>query len=132
VSQDPLSKQNTLHYQKPLQNGLWLKNILEELFNKKFKINLYGDNKASLYSAENFAIGKRLRHIRVSYHFFKEHVKNNNVILQHIKSEDNLADVLTKDVNGNKMLFFANKILRKSCLGGNVKIFTFYFIFLYY
>ena len=56
-------------------NGLWLKNILEELFNKKFKINLYGDNKASLYSAENFAIGKRLRHIRVSYHFFKEHVK---------------------------------------------------------
>ena len=95
-------------------NGLWLKNILEELFNKKFKINLYGDNKASLYSAENFAIGKRLRHIRVSYHFFKEHVENNNVILQHIKSEDNLADVLTKDVNGNKMLFFANKIFKKN------------------
>jgi len=93
-------------------NGLWLKNFLEELFNKKFKINLYGDNKASLYSAENFAIG--LRHIRVSYHFIKEYVENNNVILQHIKSEDNLADVLTKDVNGNKMLFFANKIFKKN------------------
>jgi len=57
---------------------------------------------------------KRLRHIRVSYHFFKEHIENNNVILQHIKSEDNLADVLTKDVNGNKMLFFANKIFKKN------------------
>jgi len=56
--------------------------------------------------------------MRVSYHFFKELVENNNVILQHIKSKDNLADVLTKDANGNKMLFFPNKIFKKILFRG--------------
>jgi len=39
--------------------SLWIKNILNEMFKKKLVINLNGDNKASLFAAENYAISKK-------------------------------------------------------------------------
>jgi len=37
-------------------NGLWIKNMLNEIFKKKFEINLNGDNRVSLFTA---AISKK-------------------------------------------------------------------------
>ena len=51
------------------------------MFKKKFVINLNGDNNASLFAAENYAISKKLRHLRVSYHYFKENIERSNFTL---------------------------------------------------
>ena len=50
-------------------------------------------------------------HVALSYHFFREHVANNMVLIQKIKSTDNYADPFTKGMNGTDHGGFFHEIL---------------------
>ena len=45
----------------------------------------------------------KTKHIGVQYHFIKEVVKNESVDMQKIHTKDNLADVMTKSTDANKL-----------------------------
>ena len=38
----------------------------------------------------------RSKHIKIRHHFIREHVQNNNIILDYICTEKQLADIFTK------------------------------------
>jgi hypothetical protein len=102
-----------------------IRNILSELFEYNKLIKIYTDNLASKTTIENGEINNKLRHIDIKFHFNKDNIKNKKVILEYIKTENMLADPLTKDFNGSKMSIFTDQIFDKKTFwseGGNVRI----------
>jgi len=101
---------NVWIYEKKVLN---IRNILSELFEYNKLIKIYTDNLASKTTIENGEINNKLRHIDIKFHFNKDNIKNKKVILEYIKTENMLADPLTKDFNGSKMSIFTDQIFDK-------------------
>jgi len=79
------------------QEGIWLKRILEELgciFSGP--VTIFEDNQACIYYSRNPGDHQRTKHIDTKYHFVREQVKAGNIILEKIRTTDNLADLFTK------------------------------------
>ncbi|GKD32151.1 retrovirus-related pol polyprotein from transposon TNT 1-94 [Tanacetum coccineum] len=92
------------------KEAVWLKMLLEELGHEQKKITLFCDNQSALYLARNPAFHSKTKHIRVQYHFAREKVKEGTVDMQKIYTDDNVADYLTKAINGDKFIW-----CRSSC-----------------
>ncbi|XP_016207037.1 uncharacterized protein LOC107647480 [Arachis ipaensis] len=75
----------------------WLFNLFTELKLPLTKsINLYCDNQSALHLAANPIFHERTKHIEVDYHITREKAQMGLTRLLPIKSEEQLADVLTK------------------------------------
>lgn len=59
---------------------------------------------------ENGDLNTRLKHINIKFHFDKDNIDNHKINLKYINTENMIADILTKDVNGSKMSMFTNHI----------------------
>jgi Reverse transcriptase (RNA-dependent DNA polymerase) len=86
-----------------VQEALWLKQILEELGFNQNTIEIYEDNEGCINIAKNPQEFKRTRHIQVKYHFVREHVKTKAIEIKYVHTKLQLADMLTKGLNGNKL-----------------------------
>lgn len=76
----------------------FLKKILQDLKISELverQITIYEDNQSAVHIA-NSEENKRLKHIDVRYHYIKEKVKDGTIVLKHISSQEQLADLLTK------------------------------------
>ena len=60
---------------------------------------LFCDNKAAISISENLVQHDRTKHVEVDRHFIKENLEAKVVEMPYVKSEDQLADILTKAVN---------------------------------
>ncbi|GKD08131.1 hypothetical protein Tco_1187816 [Tanacetum coccineum] len=92
------------------KEAVWLKMLLEELGHEQEKITLFCDNQSALYLARNPTFHSKTKHIRVQYHFVREKVEEGTVDMQKIHTDDNVADYLTKAINGDKFIW-----CRSSC-----------------
>ncbi|CAL2254340.1 unnamed protein product [Prunus armeniaca] len=80
---------------------LWIRNLLGELgFKPKHAMQLNCDNKAAIDIAHNPVQHDRTKHVEVDRHFTKEKLEVKIIKVSFVKSEDQLADVLTKAVTG--------------------------------
>ena len=75
------------------------------------KCRLYCDNKAAISISENPVQHDRTKHVEVDRHFIKENIEGGIVELPFVRSEDQLADILTKAVNKR---FFENVLCKLS------------------
>ncbi|CAN0510765.1 unnamed protein product, partial [Discosporangium mesarthrocarpum] len=57
---------------------------------------MYKDNMGALQLASNKIYSARTKHIGVRFHFLRDLVQDNKIILQHVSTVNQLADVLTK------------------------------------
>lgn len=76
---------------------MWLARLLAELKNKEADaVTLKIDNESAIALSKNPVFHDRSKHIDVRYHFIRECVEENRVKLQSIRTEEQLADILTK------------------------------------
>jgi len=78
-----------------IKRVLWLRNLIKELFGVEKEITIFTDNLSNKITMENGDLNTKLKH---------------RIKLKYINTEEMLADILTKDVNGNKMSKFTNII----------------------
>jgi len=92
---------------------VWYINFLNELkYNIKYlTINI--DNKAAIHNGKNQSINSKNKHIDIRFHYIRELIKDGKIKLRYIKSRQNLADGLTKFLNGPMMDTFRRSILVK-------------------
>ena len=68
------------------------------------------DNKSAIELAKNPVNHESSKHIDVRFHYIRDHVKERNVELLHVASQDQVADIFTKPLP--KVLFNKyNKII---------------------
>ncbi|KAJ0392071.1 hypothetical protein ATCC90586_011078 [Pythium insidiosum] len=83
------------------QEVLWARTLLEELGHAQTqptKINT--DNKSAIAIAKNVGYSARAKHVDIRYHFVRAHIAAGAVDLQYVPSASQLADFLTKPIEG--------------------------------
>nr|GEU64849.1 putative ribonuclease H-like domain-containing protein [Tanacetum cinerariifolium] len=84
---------------KGLAEALWIRKLVSEIgFPPKESIGIMSDNKASIQISENPVQRDRTKHVEVDRHFIKEKLEAGIIKLPFFKSEDELAEILTKAV----------------------------------
>jgi hypothetical protein len=85
---------------KGLCELLWLRRLLTEIgFPPSVEMNLFCDNKAAIAISQNPVQHDRTKHVEVDRHFIKENLEGKIVKFPFVKSESQLADMLTKAVS---------------------------------
>jgi hypothetical protein len=79
---------------------MFIKQVLEFLKVKvELPIVVNVDNVGAIYLASNATTSQRTRHIDVRYHFVRDYVEDGVVQIVFVRSEDNDADMFTKNVS---------------------------------
>jgi ribonuclease HI len=96
-----------------VQEALHLRQLLKDIdYVQHGATIIYEDNQACIAMSNNPIVQKRSKHIDVRYHFTRERVETEEVKLVYVKTEHQLADLLTKPLQRVK-----HETLRKQVLG---------------
>ena len=96
---------------KGLCELLWLKRLLTEMgFAPDSVMNLFCDNKAAIDISHNPVQHDRTKHVEVDRHFIKQNLEDKVIQFPFVKSEDQLADILTKAVSSKNFYDSLDKL----------------------
>lgn len=71
---------------------------------------IFNDNQSAIKLTENQVFHKRTKHIHVKYHFIRDKVKNKDIKLLYMPTNEMVADMLTKSLGGKKHQFVCSKL----------------------
>lgn len=93
-----------------VQEAMWLKQLQEEFWPelKNKPTIMFCDNQSCISLSGNESYHARSKHIDVRYHFIREKIAANQVLVEYMKTEDMIADVLTKGLHRPKHEVFTN------------------------
>ena len=80
------------------QDLLFCQNLLDELCGCEKPGILFEDNEGAIYLAKNCQVGQRTKHIDNRYHFMRDVIKDGKMQVIHVRSDQNEADLCTKNV----------------------------------
>ena len=82
------------------QEAVWLRRLLQNVLKKQDNPTVvYEDNQGTIELTKNPKFHNRTKHIDVSYHFVREQVDNKVISVKYCRTEDMLADVMTKGLS---------------------------------
>ncbi|KAL0553407.1 hypothetical protein IC582_007302 [Cucumis melo] len=91
--------------------ALWLRKILLDLdLEQKKSTEILVDNKATIAISHNPVFYKKTKHFNIKLFFLREVQKSGEVILVYCKTEDQVADILTKPLPTCKFEFLRSKL----------------------
>jgi hypothetical protein len=77
--------------------GVWLGRLIGDLIGcTPAKFKLLVDNKAAIALCKNPVHHDRSKHIDTRFHLIRSHVEEGKVDVDHVRTEEQLADILTK------------------------------------
>lgn len=81
------------------QEALWWRSFRAELSGVNTSVQMNCDNRSAICLAEKeVGYSARTKHIDLRHHFIKEQLEQKTIVLQHVSSDQQLADALTKSV----------------------------------
>ena len=63
----------------------------------KLPIIIKVDNTGAIYLATSYSAGQRTKHIDIRVHYVREYINDGIIRVEFVKSENNDADILTKN-----------------------------------
>nr|GEX90799.1 putative ribonuclease H-like domain-containing protein [Tanacetum cinerariifolium] len=87
---------------KGVVEALWMRKLLSEVgYPSKEVTRIMYDNKAAIQISKNPVQHDRTKHVEIDRHFIKEKLEAGIIKLPFVKSQDQLADILTKSVGAD-------------------------------
>jgi hypothetical protein len=71
--------------------------LIEELTGTLETGIMYGDNEAAIYLSKNKHVSARTKHIDIKNHYVRDHVEEGRAVIRGERTENNFADILTKN-----------------------------------
>ncbi|KAI3516852.1 hypothetical protein L1887_15941 [Cichorium endivia] len=90
---------------------LWLKQLISDL-----QVPITGpplllcDNVGAIFMTKNPVISTRSKHIALDFHFIREQVEAGQLKICHVSSKDQLADLFTKPLAKDRIVFLRSKL----------------------
>ncbi|KMQ90722.1 retrovirus-related pol polyprotein from transposon tnt 1-94 [Lasius niger] len=83
------------------KKGLYLHSLLTELgLSRMAATMLYVNNRGAQYLAHDHLYHPRTKHIDIRYHFLRQSIAQGSVTLEHVSTNEMIADILTKALPG--------------------------------
>ena len=79
-----------------VKEGLWLRKLMNSVNIKVGNIDILADNQSAIKLLRNPISSLRSKHIDVIHHFAHERVMRKEVTFTYVKTEEQLADIMTK------------------------------------
>jgi hypothetical protein len=91
--------------------GVWLRRLLADLAKKEVqKVSLKIDNQAAISLCKNPVHHERSKHIDTRFHYIRECIEEGMIEVQHVNTNDQLADILTKSLGKQKFIEMRKKV----------------------
>eukprot|EP00253_Pinus_taeda_P025355 PITA_25355 len=85
---------------------VWMRRMLRSLCQEQTKgTMIFCDNSLAIALSKNAAFQKRTKHINTKFHYIRELVNNGEIVLKHCRTQEQVADILTKPL-GQKIFEF--------------------------
>ncbi|WJX25548.1 hypothetical protein P8452_14576 [Trifolium repens] len=75
---------------------VWMKQMLKEYDVEQNALTLYCDNMSAINISKNPVQHSKTKHIDIRHHYIRDLVKNKIVILEHVGTKEQIADIFTK------------------------------------
>ena len=62
-------------------------------------VPLFCDNESAIKIAHNPVQHSKTKHIQIRHHFLRDHVLKGDISIEHVKTEEQLADIFTKPLD---------------------------------
>src|SRR3954468_21399665 len=82
---------------------LWLKQTLKDYGIHVKKTPLLCDNESVIKIAHNPVQHSRTKHIDIRHHFLRDHVQREDIVINHVCTEEQLADIFTKSLDEKRL-----------------------------
>ena len=93
------------------QETIWLRRLYMELRRRiSGPTNIYEDNQGAQALAEGEGMHARTKHIDVRYHELKQRIQDGFIALEHVSTQEQLADILTKPLGKSQFIYLRNKL----------------------
>lgn len=91
--------------------GLWIRGILLDLqvVDDTYPITIFEDNEGCIAMAQNVE-SKRSKHIDIRHHFIRDHVMKGNLVVKHISTKSQIADIFTKSLDTTSFITIRNSL----------------------
>lgn len=91
--------------------GIWLSRLLADMMGKDpSKIKLRVDNKSAIALCKNLVHHERSKHIDTRFHFIRECIETGKLDVDHVSTDGQLADILTKALGRVKFVEMRQKL----------------------
>jgi hypothetical protein len=91
--------------------GVWLSRLIADLVGGEAqKFRLLIDNQSAIELAKNPVFHERSKHIDTRFHYIRDCIERNMVDVEHVGTEDQVADILTKPLGRVKFVEFRLKL----------------------
>ncbi len=78
---------------------LWMKQTLKDYGVNVKNVPLLCDNESAIKIAHNPVQHSKTKHIQIHHHFLCDHVLKGDISIEHVKTEEQLADIFTKPLD---------------------------------
>ena len=78
---------------------LWMKQTLKDYGVNVKNVPLFCDNESAIKIAHNPVQHSKTKHIQIRHHFLRDHVLKGDISIEHVKTEEQLADIFTKPLD---------------------------------
>ena len=93
------------------QTVCWLRRLLDQLgFRQEQPTLLFEDNTSCISIAESEGLNQRTKHIDVRHHYIRDMVQENIIQIEHLGTDDMLADFFTKALPVARFLELRSRI----------------------
>ena len=93
------------------REAVWLRKLLAGIFDSELEPTvIHCDNQSCIKLTENPVFHDRSKHIEIKYHFIRDVVQRGAVKLQYIRTDEQVADILTKPLSRLKFVYFRDKL----------------------
>ena len=92
------------------QEAIWLRRLVSELGYEQPCVTIYEDNTSAIDVSRNPKFHSRMKHVDIRHHFLRDCVEEGRLVLKYIRSEEQVADILTKGLPREKFEYLRDKL----------------------
>ena len=92
------------------KESVWIKKLFVELkiLHQENAVLIYEDNQSCIKLTKNDSNHGRMKHVDIKYHFVKDQVEKGEVAVKYCKTEEMIADILTKSLGKAQFVYLRN------------------------
>eukprot|EP00253_Pinus_taeda_P033246 PITA_33246 len=91
--------------------AIWMRRMLRDLrHDQEGTTTIFCDNTSTIAMSNNSIFHKRTKHIDVKYHFIRELIDNDEIMLQHCKSQEQFTDIFIKPLACESFVYLINNL----------------------